>query len=475
MSAKNEKVSFGLVLAGLVFFFNPCVELFDVLPDVIGALLIYLGLKKASFTDGYFEDARKISLWLIGIYAVKTAFSFTLVGYSQNSLPFTFISGVLEIIFVCAFFHKLYAGFEYTTMRCAWGKTPNLTDNVYAVSMLFTVVKCGITFMPEIFEFIKQGEDLDLSANASYTMSVASLKPYATALSIFVQLVTGIVFVYYTVRFFNNIRKDHIYIGYLSEIYKNEIEENRKKHITARVSASCIFLLLCALFTVVLRVEGVDILPDVMSAVCMVLSFVCIRDAQVKMHVPKVLCAVTVLAGVVHTALSAYTGPEMFEILTAERTMFDFRSNGFFEDNLGIAIYIVLSLLYTILMIKCVVALMKRHQNLYEKEKLGTHDRKLLTTGVLLSLSLIVKTAVDTVEAVITKLACREDVAKFISDRPRMTQEKYMMALRENSTISTFDKLDGFSLTLSFVVIVLVVISMFNIYALKMQTTQKQD
>ena len=61
MSSRNNKVSFGLVLTGLIFFFNPCVQLFDVYPDLIGALFIYVGLKKASETDGYFDDARKIS------------------------------------------------------------------------------------------------------------------------------------------------------------------------------------------------------------------------------------------------------------------------------------------------------------------------------------------------------------------------------------------------------------------------------
>ena len=475
MSSRNNKVSFGLVLTGLIFFFNPCVQLFDVFPDLIGALFIYVGLKKASETDGYFDDARKISLWIKGIYAVKTVFSFTLLEYSQNSLPYTFISGVLEIIFVCAFFHKLYAGFEYTTMRCASGKTPNRTDNVYAVSMIFTVVKCAITFMPEIFEFIKQGEDMDLSANASYAMSVASLKPYAIALSVLIQLILGIIFIYHTVIFFTNIKKDYIYIGYLTEIYENEMATNRKKHITKKVSASCIFFALSAVFAFQLRIEGVDVLPDMLSAICIALSFVCIKDVKENLNVPKVLCVATILAGTAYTVLSAYVGPEMFELLSAERTMFDVHSNGFFKTNTGVAIYTVLSVLYTVLLIVCITSWINRHQKLYEIEKLGMHDRKLLTIEIVLSLSLIIKSVTDTVEAIISNLAYRADVAKFISDRPRMTQEKYMQALEENSVISLFDKLDGFSLALAFAVAVLVVIAVFSVLALKTQTTQKDS
>ena len=40
MSKQKNSVRFGMVFAGLVFFFNPNVALFDLLPDVIGALLI---------------------------------------------------------------------------------------------------------------------------------------------------------------------------------------------------------------------------------------------------------------------------------------------------------------------------------------------------------------------------------------------------------------------------------------------------
>ena len=50
-----------------------------------------------------------------------------------------------------------------------------------------------------------------------------------------------------------------------------------------------------------------------------------------------------------------------------------------------------------------------------------------------------------------------------------------MQALEENSVISLFDKLDGFSLALAFAVAVLVVIAVFSVLALKTQTTQKDS
>ena len=39
-------MGFKLILAGLVFFFNPCINLVDIFPDFIGCILISAGLYK---------------------------------------------------------------------------------------------------------------------------------------------------------------------------------------------------------------------------------------------------------------------------------------------------------------------------------------------------------------------------------------------------------------------------------------------
>ena len=75
MSKQKNSVRFGMVFAGLVFFFNPNVALFDLLPDVIGALLIYFGLKNASEAGAYFDDARSVSFAMIWLYAAKSVFA----------------------------------------------------------------------------------------------------------------------------------------------------------------------------------------------------------------------------------------------------------------------------------------------------------------------------------------------------------------------------------------------------------------
>ncbi len=472
--SKSKKVGFGLVVAGLMFFVNPNVQLFDVFPDAIGALLIYCGLKKAACVDGYFEDARKISFALIWIYVLKFVFSISLVSHPANSLPFTFISGVLELIFLGSFIHKLYAGFEYTTMRCAAGKTPNLTNNIYALSMIFVAVKCIITFVPEMFEFIKQGEDLDLSANASYTMSVASLKPYAVLLSIVVQLALGILFAVQTVKFFRNISKDYIYMGHLSEAYAEEVGLNRKKYVNRAVSSSLMFMAASVIFVAGAYIDGFDFLPDVMAVICMTLAFVCLAGARDDIKVPKILCAVSLVISGAYTAFSAYVRPELFELLTKEKTAFTNHSDGFWNSGVDSALFSIAGFVFAVIYTVLVIVMMIKQQRLYMDEKMGNHDRKLMTVIVLSGLAALSSASTSFFDACAAHLAATHTVvAQYITDRPRMTAQMMAQRIAENTKVAHFDSVDNFGIFMTYVTIALVVFAFFNILALKSHTTKK--
>ena len=49
-------------MAGCLFLFNPTVNLIDVLPDVIGYLLILKGLYKLADLNGKIKAARQIGI-----------------------------------------------------------------------------------------------------------------------------------------------------------------------------------------------------------------------------------------------------------------------------------------------------------------------------------------------------------------------------------------------------------------------------
>ena len=62
-------MNLGYLLLGLVFLFNPNINVIDVLPDVIGCLFILKGLSKLSDLNRHIASAKQTSeatmLWML--------------------------------------------------------------------------------------------------------------------------------------------------------------------------------------------------------------------------------------------------------------------------------------------------------------------------------------------------------------------------------------------------------------------------
>ena len=117
-------MNIGYLIAGCIFLFNPTVNLIDVLPDVIGYLLILKGLDKLSDLDGRLRSAKqkfKAAAWIAG---VKFLVMFlTPVMDSTWYLLFAFSFGVLELIYEIPAFVELFGGLSYLEMRHTKHKT----------------------------------------------------------------------------------------------------------------------------------------------------------------------------------------------------------------------------------------------------------------------------------------------------------------------------------------------------------------
>ena len=469
---KKEKIGFALVFTGLMFFFNPCVNLFDIFPDMAGALLIYLGLRKQAATDGYFEDARKISLYLVFLYVCKFGFTYSVLSNPNNSLPYTFIFSVLELIFLIPFFHKLFSGFEYTLMRTEGGRFNVRTNEPYAFSMIFVVVKCVGVVLVELFELITQGSDLDLSANAAYYISLANTKKYAVLMCIVIQLILGIIFIYQMSKFFRQIKKHPCYYKELSAKYQAEISVNRTKHLNKTLSAAYTVLIVGVLFLLDVFLEGFDVLPDVLTALGVVISFCVLTYVGSYVKIPVISLVVLAFSGTLSTAFSMYVTPESFYLLSKERSFFENHSNGFYENTNSVIITGAVGLIFAVSFIYVIIKWIGCNRTIYERELMGNHDRKLLTVSVLSCVSAVLKAVSMTIDAYVTHIATKPTVSDFISDRPVLTAERMAQRISEDAFVTLYSKLENVSFVISFFAVAFVVFAVFNIFALKSETVK---
>ena len=476
MKSKRTRTGFAMVYAGLFLFFNPVVSLYDFLPDVLGALLIFLGLKKSAAIDGHFDDARRSAFNLIWLYLLKLVMSFTLLGSSDNSLPYTFMASVLEIVFLLPFFSKLYEGFEYTSMRMGTGNTAKAVKDARTFSAIFVVAKCVLTFMPEVLVFMEQNEEMDLSANASYSMPVIHLKPYVILFSVIVQLILGIIYLYQTGKFLKIIKKDSLYMQNFSSRCAEEWDDNHKAHAYQAIGASCLFLIASQVFLADFYIQGADILPDILAGVMLIISFACVWRFTGNKKPSKTPVIVFLISTLCFTILSYIVQPQHYALLT-----------GTAVDSLPFtgALSVSTASMTVVSVVFCVISFISAlwvykawidcHNGVYALNDTGNHDRKLISVYITAALAVLVKYISFAVDVSASRLACIPEVSVYIASRTRMTQSAYELAVESSSNIALFENLDSISTVLRLAALVLIVFSVFNIFALKAQAISEEE
>ncbi|MBO5767680.1 MAG: hypothetical protein J6R49_04045, partial [Clostridia bacterium] len=108
-----------LLLIGSAFFINPVPFGLDILPDVIGCLLIWWGLTQLSFFDGSVESARKYMLWLAAVEGLHLLMmrSVLLTDISSNRMLAVTVLAICEGILYILVFKNLFSGISYFAMR----------------------------------------------------------------------------------------------------------------------------------------------------------------------------------------------------------------------------------------------------------------------------------------------------------------------------------------------------------------------
>lgn len=477
MKKQKQLVGFGMVFAGLVFFFNPNIQLFDLLPDGIGALLIYFGLKHAAEAGAYFDDARKISFSLIWLYVIKTALAVSLLRYPANALPYTFLSGVAETVFLIPFFTKLYDGFEYASMRSADGSTAAYVKDVRVLSVLFVVCRSLFAFLPEILELLQQNDELDLSANASYRMPIIRLKPYVELFCVTIVFILGIWYLLRMRSFFARVKKDAILAGYLNDLYQKAHENDRALYASRTFGASLVLLAASAVFVVDFTLDGYDFLPDLLGVLCVLAAFGTLShfDKRKPPALPLVLYAA---AGAVSTAAAYCFRPTAFLLLTAsgfEKNQGESFAVRFFESVSAPWMALLAGILYVAGTVFLLVSWIKRAKNYCQAETIGSYDAKLLSCSVLYGLTALFKAVLWGVEALQAHLACEAAVAKHLAARSHMSVARFAESVAQSPSVALFERLDSMVPLVTLVTYALALFTVLSLLSFKAASARAFD
>lgn len=287
----GKYLGISLFTAGAVCLFDPFISVVDVLPDALGYFLMLLGLSRlADLDDRLMEAARGLRyLALIGVVRFFSLFlAFGLVSPTEQPvfvLLILFTLGVLDCIVFIPMWKNFCGGILYlgsrhdaTAMfdrRGLRGRTRvyNIVERYTAVTTVFFVLRELLVILPEVTVLSHEKGGVEVGEATHFYDFVGLYRMIGVAAS----LVLGIVWLILTVRFIRKLKSDTTFFEALTEKYRAEVLTRRDLFARRSVKRALFCLLAAAVFTVDLYLDGVNLLPDTLAALFLLLSVVFLR------------------------------------------------------------------------------------------------------------------------------------------------------------------------------------------------------
>ena len=287
----GKYLGFSWILAGAVFLFDPFISVMDLLPDALGYLCILFGLYRLADLDERIMDARKGIgyLALIGAARMVSLFlAFGLVSPTEQPvfiLLILFTLGVLDCIVLVPMWKNLCGGllylgsrndatvmFDRSRPRGRVG-TRNMVERYTAFSAVYFILREALAILPEISVLSHEKGGVEVGDATRFYDFVGVYRLAGGAVS----LILGLIWLALTIRFVVKLKSDAPFFARLAEKYTAEVLPRHDLFAMRAVKASLGCLLVAAVCSVDLYLDGVNVLPDTLTAIFLILSVVFLR------------------------------------------------------------------------------------------------------------------------------------------------------------------------------------------------------
>ena len=280
-TAEKKQISWGLFAVAFLFLFNPNITIIDPLPDFLGYIILSVALSKLAMINEHIYDAKRAFdrmiivdigkiiaiLWVFGIDSVS----------EQNAslLLWSFIFGVLEILFAIPAFTKLFEGLStlgdfhpnFSIHGTKKNSQKSYTQKIKSFTVFFVVFKAVFTCLPEISVL---GTTLyDETTNFSFIYNYIGVMRMFAVIPV---LIVGIVFLIKVIQYFSRIKSDSEFVSALNTEYSNKRLVKSGMFAIRDIKIATIFFVLGSVLTLDFVFENVNIVPDILVVVALSLS-----------------------------------------------------------------------------------------------------------------------------------------------------------------------------------------------------------
>ena len=293
MKKQAGKLGMGItcLMLGGICLFNPVVALVDVLPDLIGYLLFYVGLWRLSDLNDEFSAAFSLSRTLMWIGALELAFVWVCYSYlpdvvsdpaieaAPNEVPMAIllcatVSAVLRFCFLIPMFRNLFAGFATAAIPCngcAVAKDVRgiaVWERIRERSVTFVVIASILAVLPELTVLTSINLLLD---TPTVSFDWYRFAPLMRGFAATICTVVALVWIISYLRFFIRVKRDVAFCESLSHRYRAEVLVQPNWLLYRRYSVAFFWATVGLIFSAHLNIDNRSILPGFVCAV-----FLCI-------------------------------------------------------------------------------------------------------------------------------------------------------------------------------------------------------
>ena len=293
------KRSYILIAAGMFFIINPLFHVVDVLPDVFGYILVYLGTAELAFLDGRMESARNKLKYLIALSAFKLLITPSVVTSSLDSDRLLAVScfAIVEIILLIMLYNDFFGGFSYLADRNDGEKTSVAISNARFLTLIFFICRTFFPVLPELYSLADSRTQTEITYYDFYS-NLMSTKPFVHLLLLLIVLLLGI---FWYISFFKMLRtanREASFTGSLQQKYHDEYLVYPEKQRLKGLKHGLYTALIGLVFFLDISVDGIRILPETVAIVLISASALILKkygSFKKALRLAPIICVLQVL------------------------------------------------------------------------------------------------------------------------------------------------------------------------------------
>lgn len=282
-----------LIFWGMIFLFQPIVNVVDLLPDFLGYIMILMGLRRLRDFSSDLEECRRPFQRLLAISAGRTVISIVMLNGQIGSylMIFTFVFSLLELICAISAFPKLFNGLYFVGAMYNCNALTHSCGKLSTLTLAFFSVRALSAVGPDLLLYLFVNEE------GSALLNAYRFPMYLICFGI--TFLFGIVWLVCLMRLRRKTTRDRCFLSALDKRYAELTSCNQALHLRRSLSSGFSFFVCGTVFFLDLYIDGIDCLPDFFAPLFFLPAFLYLRRNLAVSRWQIVLCVPSaVIAGV---------------------------------------------------------------------------------------------------------------------------------------------------------------------------------